>query len=253
MQDNILSIVKVGAFALLSLAVVGYVMQYARSVEKTYPTRTFSVDGTGDIDITPDVAKFSVSVVTEGGNNVNDVQKTNAEKMNKVNAFLKDQKVEDKDLKTTQYNVSPRYSNQPCRDGVCPQAVINGYSVTQTLQVKVRDTEKLGALLSGVVESGANSVSDVQFVVDDDESVKVEARKEAMKKAKAKAEQIAEAGGFKVGKVVSIYENADPMPYGGYAQGLGGADMMKSAVPPMMEPGVQTSKVQVTVTYEIRN
>lgn len=243
--------VKVGALALISFAAIVYAYQYKRSIDNTYPGRTFSVEGIGEIDSVPDVASFSVSVYSEGGRSVADVQKSNTEKMNRINAYLKEQGIEAKDLKTSQYNVSPRYDYPSCKDGICPRPVIAGYTVSQSLDVKVRDTEKLGDLLSGVVENGGNNVSDIRFVVDDEDKAKAEAREEAIKKAKSKANAMAKAAGFRLGEIVSIYENAGVMPMEAY--GRGGMEMsdMKSAAAPVIEPGTQTSQVQVSVTYEI--
>lgn len=254
MQEETLRIVKGVVGILLALAAIAYAYQYGRFINKQYPTRTFTVDGIGDIDTIPDIAKFSVSVVTEGEKSVADVQRLNTEKMNQINAYLKEQGIDKKDLKTAQYNVVPRYDYPNCFSGrSCPAPTIAGYTLTQTLDVKVRDTEKLGDLLAGVVEKGANNVSDVRFVVDDEELAKGNAREEAIEKANKKAKAVAKAGGFKVGKLVSIYE-ANYMPQdGGY--GMGGAEMnmTKSAVPPVVEPGTQSTKVQVSLTYEIAN
>jgi hypothetical protein len=252
MQEDVLKYAKAGAFVLIALSAVIYSYQYAVSVRNTYPGKTFSVDGVGKIDSVPDVASFSVSVLTEGGRNVADAQKANTEKMNKINAYLKEQGIEAKDLKTSQYNVSPRYDYPSCKDGICPRPTISGYSISQSLDVKVRETEKLGDLLSGVVENGGNNVSDIRFVVDDEDAAKADARKEAIDKAKKKAQTMAKAAGFRLGKIVSIYENsAAPMPMDAY--GRGGMEMsdMKVAAAPTIEPGTQTSEVQVSLTYEI--
>lgn len=241
------------SFAVLAFGAIVYVYNYARSIDRSYPPRTFSVDGSAEVDTTPDVAMFSATVTTEGGQNVADIQKSNTEKMNKINAFVKEQGVKEKDLKTLQYTLYPRYSNPACTGGYCPPATISGYTLTQTLEVKVRDTSKLSDLLSGVVTQGANSVSDVRFVLDDDTDAKNEARKEAIDKAKAKAKDIARSAGFRLGEIVTMYEmSTDPgQPYYG---GMGGGvamDMARSVVPPTIEPGTQSTSVTVTLTYEI--
>lgn len=253
MQENFVKGVKVVTFLILALSALLAVSQYKRSVSMMYPTRTFSVEGVGEVEAVPDLASFSATVMTDGGKSVAEVQAMNTEKMNKINAFLKDQGVDKKDLKTTQYNLSPRYSYAPCTQTSCPAPTINGYSLTQTLEVKVRESEKLGDLLSGVVANGANNVSDVRFTVDDDNAVKDEARQEAIDQAKKKALATAKAAGFQLGKLVTLYESTTPvMPY----YGMGGAEMsamkMDAAPAPMVEPGSQTTKVQVTLTYEIK-
>lgn len=253
MHESVPKILKAISFVLIAVAAVMASYQYKISVSTTYPTRTFSAEGSGDVDVAPDLATFSVTVTTDGGKDVAEVQGVNTEKMNKVTAYLKEQGVDKKDLKTAQYNLSPRYNYAPCTSGSCPAPSISGYNLTQTLDVKVRDSAKLGDLLSGVVANGANNVSEVRFVVDDDTDAKNEAREKAIADAKKKAMATAKAAGFRLGKLVSLYESSNPAPY---AYGMGG-DMMemsaKTANAPRVEAGTQTTKVQVTVTYEIKN
>lgn len=253
MHEHFLKGVKAVSLVLVASAAVMAGFQYKVSVGNMYPVRTFSVDGTGDIDATPDLATFSVTVVTDGGKNVAEVQGANTEKMNKVHAFLVERGIEKKDLKTGQYNLSPRYDYTPCNAGDCKAPTISGYSLTQTLDVKVRDTTQLGDLLSGVVENGANTVSGVSFVVDDDEAVKDAARKEAIADAKRKALATAKAAGFRLGKLVTLYENSNPMGYGGMGGDGAESALMKANAAPVVEPGTQSTKVQVTLTYEIKN
>lgn len=247
--------IKSIAVLLIAVAALLAAFEYSRSVDKTYPTRTFSVDGEGKIDVTPDVAKFSVSVVTDGGRNVAEIQAKNTEKMNAVNVFLKEAGISEKDLKTDEYTLSPRYDYPNCSGlVVCPQPSISGYSLTQTLRVTVKDTEKIGDLLSGVVEKGANNVSQVVFTVDDEDEAKADARKEAIKKAQEKAVRLAKDAGFEMGRLVSIYESPQMLGYGGDSElrmkssaiGVGGA------AAPSIEPGTNETKVNVTLTYEIR-
>ena len=252
MQDRIVRGVVAVAVVLLAVAAVMASYQYKREVSSMYPNRVFSVEGTGEVDTTPDLATFSATVLTDGGTNVAEVQAANTEKMNRIDAYLKEQGVAKDDLKTAQYSLSPRYSYAPCLDRNCPPPTITGYNLTQTLEVKVREASKLGDLLSGVVTNGANSVSEVRFVVDDDSTAKDEARQEAMADAKKKAKALAKAGGFRLGKLVTLYENSSPMPYGGYAMAGDMAMKSEAAAQPVIEPGSQTSKVQMTLTFEIK-
>lgn len=256
MSDQQIKLVQTGALAVLAIAALGYVFQYAQSVERTFPSKTFSVDGTADVETTPDVATFSVSVISEGGTDVTNLQNQNTEKMKAVSQFMKDRGVKEKDLKTRDYTLTPRYNNPVCQQGVCPPATIVGYTISQSLDVKVRDVTQVGDLLAGAVAAGGNSVSDIKFVLDDDTDAKNDARGKAIKKAKEKAKAIALAGGFRLGKIISLYEtNNDPLPYGG---GMGGGVEMSSLkaatnVAPVLEPGVTTSTVTISMTYEIVN
>lgn len=245
--------IKAGALAVLAISALAYTYQYGRQVNQAYPTRTFAVEGTGDIEAPNDVASFTATVLTEGSGDIAALQVQNTEKMNAINAYLKENGVEKKDLKTENYSVNPRYEYVTCAAGTaCPSPAINGYSISQSLRVKVRDMEALGKLLSGIVEKGANNVSGVSFVADNDEEAKSAARKEAFAEARKKAEGIAKAGNFRLGKLVSFYENdGSPRPMYDQAMGMGGAEMAKSAAAPVIEPGVQEGELRVTLTFEI--
>ncbi|MFZ2187572.1 MAG: SIMPL domain-containing protein [Candidatus Moraniibacteriota bacterium] len=257
MTEDQMKQMKSVAIVLLALSAVVYVYQFGRSVDQTYPNKTFTVDGEAKMETATDIATFTASVVTEGGKNVAEIQKQNVEKMNAINAFLQEQGTEKKDLQTSQYTLIPRYSYANCSGGtVCPPPAISGYTLTQTLTVKVRDFESLGTILSGIVEKGANTVSGVSFTVDDDTDAKQAARTEAIAKAEKKAEEIAKAGNFRVGKLISLYEDSgvpqgDTIGYGG--MGGGSAAEVKMAVPPVIEPGTQSGKLRVNLTYEILN
>lgn len=254
MQEITTKQVKATALLMLGFAALAYVYQYGHSLEQVYPNRTFSVQGEADIETPNDIAFFTASVTTEGEGDTTKLQAENTEKMNKIQAFLAEQGIEKSDLKTTNYSMNPRYSYPNCLPGTpCPQPTINGYAITQSLEVKVRDVNKTGELLAGIVPAGANSVSGVSFITDDDSQARQEARKEAFMDARHKAEEMARAGGFGLGKVVTVYEdNAVPMQPMMDA-GYGGMAMSEKAVAaPTIEPGVERGKIQVTITYEIR-
>lgn len=253
MPDDFLKRLKVFTFVVLALSAVAYVYQYGRSVNLTNQN-SFTVTGEATMETATDIATFDTSVVTEGGNNVADIQKQNVEKMNTINAFLKEQGVEKKDLKTSQYTLTPRYSYQNC-DGrqVCPPPSISGYTLTQTLIVKVRNLETLGNILSGIVEKGANNVSGINFTVDDDSDARQKARTEAISDAQKKARDIAKAGNFRMGRLISIFEEENNPIQPDFSAGYGGASLEAKTIPPVIEPGTKSEKIRMNLTYEIRN
>jgi len=258
MSEDFIKQTKSVAFVVLAFSAAVYVYQYGRSVDQTFPTKTFSVDGEAKMETATDIATFSVSVITEGDKNVSSLQKQNTEKMNTINAFLGEQGVEKKDLQTSQYALTPRYSYADCNGGgICPPPTIVGYTLTQSLTVKVRNFESLGDILSGIVTKGANTVSGVSFTVDDTTYAKQVARTEAIAKAKQKAVEIARAGNFHVGQLISLYEDSSvaPLDTANYGMGGGGNIRLESkAVPsPTIEPGTQSDTVHMNLTYEIVN
>ncbi|OGE96436.1 MAG: hypothetical protein A3B10_04565 [Candidatus Doudnabacteria bacterium RIFCSPLOWO2_01_FULL_44_21] len=233
-------------------AAVHYVLAYAKASQPS-SYRSFSVSGQGSATAVPDVAQFSFGVVTQGGIDLAVTQEENTKKANGTIAFLKEQGIEEKDITTKSYGVEPRYQYHSCPEGggVCPPSDIVGYTVRQQVHVKVRDFGILGGLLSGVVENGANTVSQLSFTVDDPTQAQNEARKEAIKKAMAKARATAEAGGFTVGRLLSFQEGSVvPVPLYEYALEAAGRGGVAPA--PSIEPGSQEIEVNVTLEYEIR-
>ena len=247
-------------FGILGVAIAAllYVNSYSQSIDPG-TTRNFTVTGEGKSVAVPDIAEFIFSVITEGGTDIAGIQKQNVDKVNRAINFLKENGVDAKDIRTTGYNVSPRYSYSSCppvfsegRDAVvCPPPKITGYTIDQTVQVKVRDFAKVGELLSGVVDQGANSVSQLNFTVDDRSGYENQARAEAIQKAKEKAVALAKAGGFHLGRLLSIDEGSSPIPYYGDVGFGGGPSAVKEAAP-VIEPGSQEITVSVSLRYEIK-
>ncbi len=225
---------------------------YRDSIPKN-SLRSFTVSEEGKVVAIPDVAMFSFNVTTQGGMDVSSLQEENTEKMNKAIEFLKDNDVEDKDIKTLSYNIEPRYeyvNNGQFISYPRTDREIVGYTVTQTVSVKARDFSKTGELLSGVVNNGANSVSSLSFDIDDKEAYEQEARAKAILAAKEKAKIIAGTGKFKIGRLISVQEYSS-VPYFGGDRSFEAA-LSSKAPAPVIEAGSQDVTVNVTLTYEIK-
>ena len=253
---NILGISTIIAVLLGGFAVARIAGTFDKSIDPS-SLRSFAVSGEGRVVAVPDIAQFTFSVITQGGADIAKLQQDNVEKTNRVIAFLKGEGVDEKDIKTQSFHLEPRYqyfSCGPSRIGgpeACPPPEIVGYSITQSVSVKVRDFGKVGRVLGGAVDNGANSVSQLNFTVDDPTELENEARKQAMDKARTKAEGIAEAGGFRVGQLLSIDEGGyyPPQPYyerAFAADGIGGGGAV-----PQVEPGSQEIIVNVTLRFAI--
>lgn len=256
-----------GIALIIGVLAVGYgVWSGANSLGRSIDPsslRSFTVQADGDAVAIPDVAEFSFSVLTEGGKDLAALQKENIEKANKAIAFLKQNGVNKKDIKTSQYSVTPRMKYYNCSTRIlstggevaeeCPPSEIVGYTITQSVSVKVRDFSKTGDIVAGVVENGANTTGGLNFTIDDPTSVQNEARAEAIEKAQAKAKSIAKAAGFGLGRLISINEGGyypTPRAYTMKAEALGmGGD---TARVPSIEPGSEEVMINVTLTYEIR-
>ncbi len=214
--------------------------------------RSFTVQGEGKVTTKPDIAEFSVSVSTEGKTtNLAETQKENAEKNNAIIAFIKESGVKDDDIKTSGYSIEPRYEYPNCAYlSICPPAKIIGYTVRNTVNVKIRDFEKISPILSGVVLRGANNLSGPSFGIDDQDELKSRAREEAINKAKKEALKIAKASGIRVGRIMSINEDYSPV-YPAYRSYMKVMDNEAAISAPVIEPGSEEITVNVTIVYEI--
>ncbi len=222
---------------------------YARSFEPA-SYRSFMVSAEGKVAAVPDIAQFTFGVISEGGlEDIEILKDENTKKANSIIDYLKDEDVDKKDIKTLSFNVVPRYTR--CYEGVCPPRTIEGYTISQTLQVKIRDLDDAGKLLTGVVENGANNVSGLNFTIDDPTETENEAREEAFGKAREKAKAIAKAGGFKLGDLISIDENYYGKGGVVYTQAMdagmgGGGEEIR------IEPGEQEVRISIMLRYEIK-
>lgn len=248
-------VVALGVF--LAAQAAGAVMGLRYIGTGVMPANTISVSGEGEAFIVPDMGEFSFSVVSEKPT-VAAAQADATRKINAITAHLKEAGVEEKDIKTTAYNVYPQYDyeTQVCPAGsYCPggRQVLRGYEVRQSTQVRVRDTEKAGELLSGVGGKEATEVSGLSFTVEDETAIQNEVRDEAIADAKKKAKALAKELGVSLVRIVSFSENnGSPYPYYEKAQlGMGGGS--DAAAPaPRISTGENKYASNVTIIYEIR-
>jgi len=202
-----------------------------------------SFSGEGKVYSKPDIALITLSVVTDGST-VASVQDKNTKKMNSVIDFLKKSGIEDKDIKTTNYQLYPQYNYEYTK---IPQIV--GYQISQSVEVKIRNLDKVGDILEGSVSAGVNQVYSLYFKVDQDEALKSQARELAIADAKKKAAETAQQLGIKLGKLSGFTEGSSyPAPYPLYkeAGGVGGG-----GATPDIQVGENEILVNVTLTYEI--
>jgi len=213
---------------------------------------TIAVSDTGEIYAKPDLALTTFSVVTEE-KTVAEALGKNTKKMNAIIDFVKGQGVEDKNVKTTTFNIYPRYEWQKDKAEILlyPQGkrVLVGYEVRQSLQVKIRDMEKIGAIIEGATAAGANQVGDLQFTIDKQDELKVQARKQAIEKAKTKAKELASQLGINLVRITKFSESSVFPRYYGLKEAapmdIGGEET------PQIEVGENKITVSVTITYEI--
>ncbi len=208
------------------------------------PARTLNVSGSGKVFMTPDLAYVTIGVHTEGYEASAAVEENN-QKSQAVNEALKTLGIAPKDIQTTNFSIYPQqeYDNEGKSTGKIK------YIVDNSVQVTVRDLEKIGEVLDKSVQAGANSISGIQFDVADKTSAQSAARKAAVDDAYAKAVELAEAAGVTLGPVQTISEFTSTSPTPMYDM-RAAAPMAESSVP--VEAGQMSLVIEVNIVYQIK-
>lgn len=236
--------ILIGAL-IVSVAAFGIPALEHYSASRT-PAHTVTVTAEGKTTATPNLAKFTFSVVTQG-QNPQTLSDNNNTKMNAVMKFLEGQGIATSDIQTVAYNLQPNY--QYPRTGT--QGVIDGYTLTQSVQLKIHDLSKVASVIGGLAPLGVNQIGSVDFTFSDETSFLAKARADALTKARAEAEQMAKAAGASLGAVVHMSENTSvPIPRTIYAASAMGANVAAST--PTIQPGSEDITDNVTITYALQ-
>jgi uncharacterized protein YggE len=203
--------------------------------------RLITVSASGYATAEPDQARLSTGVTSEA-DTAKAALAANSELMQKVIAGLKEKGVDAKDIQTGNFSVEPRYTQ-----GKTTTPTIDGYRVTNQVEILVRDLKSLGGLLDALVTLGANQMHGLAFEVSKAETLKDEARKEAVANARRRAELLATAAGASIGEVVTI---AEDVSYQGPRPMAMSARTKAEIVP--IESGTETLEARVTVTWKLK-
>ena len=208
-----------------------------------------SVSGEGVASVAPDMAVISLTVLREA-RTAREALDANNEAMTDVLASMKAEGIAERDLQTGAFSIQPRWFYPANKDGQNEEPRITGYTVNNTLTVRIRDLSRLGDILDTSVSLGVNQGGNVVFTNDDQETIRETARLDAVAKARAKAEAMTGALGVGLGRITQISENsyaAPPVPMARAEMAM----MAKSADSVPMASGENDYRVTVSVTWEI--
>jgi uncharacterized protein YggE len=211
----------------------------------TQPPPSITVSGTGKVVYVPDVGYVHVGVSSNGWTAA-EAWKKNEEIVKKIVAHLKALGIEEKDLKTSNIHVEPRYEYKKDE-----QPKFLGYTVSYDLSVTVRKLDQMGDVLDGAVEAGANRNLAISFGCSKLDELVDEARAKAVAEARKKANLYVTGAGARLGNVLGISDT----PYNQYYRQYPVDAMMlkeaKASLPVMA--GEQELTINITVTWEIDN
>ncbi len=230
--------------AILMICMASAVTAFAEDGE-----RTVTVKGSATVLTDADSAGIRLGVLS-AAKEAAEASRINAEQIDRLISALTETGIEKKDITTSYYYVNARRNyNEPDENG---EYAIIGYEVGNTLNVTVRDIEKVGSIIDIALANGANSCDGISFSSSKAGEAQDEALKNAVKEARRRAELIAEASGEKVGKVLTVTENISD---GGFmvsnTRDFGAAEMAKGVSTQIRSEGLSfTASVMVTYLLE---
>jgi uncharacterized protein YggE len=205
-------------------------------------TTGISVTGRSSVTGTPDIVTFQLGVSVERPT-VEAARDLAARSQQAVIDSLKANGIDEKDIRTVQFTINPQYTFTPTGG-----QQLRGYQVSNVVNVKLRRVDNASKVLDDVARAGDNNVvvRSISFAIDDPTKLQAEAREAAMKQAKDKAEELAEHGGVKVGRPISINETASqPIPVAAAQAAIAAPRTGDTSTP------IQAGDLEIVVTVNV--
>jgi uncharacterized protein YggE len=221
-------------------------LREAMQVGKPTPYEfTISVEGVGRAEIKPDMAKVTFSVESRA-KTLDLTQNNNSEKMNALIEKVKSLNIDEKDIQTSNYNAYEEKKYDP-ETGTYGNTI--GWVVSQSIDLTIRDLEKISSILETIGQNGATNISGPNFSIENDQTALDEARLAALDDAKSRAQTIAEQLGVKLRSPISYTEWKEESGVSFYA--------MEKAVSvpdsaPTIEEGQEKVTIHVSISYAIK-
>lgn len=215
----------------------------AAQTEQDSDRRTVSVSGQGEVSVRPDTGLANVGVEVRNEDLDTAVSEA-SEQVDSITAAVMDLGVAEEDIQTANFSIRPEYRHD---EGETRE--LTGYVVQHDLNVKVRELEQTGDVVSAAVDAGANVVNNVAFIVDDPGDAVSQARERAVEEARTKAEELAELTDSSLGPVVNISESSQT-PRPGPVPVEEAEDGARADVG--FQPGQSVVSVSVNVTWELQ-
>jgi uncharacterized protein YggE len=215
----------------------------AGAQEKTMPTIT--VVGEGTATAVSDLAVINVGVVVQAARAA-DALTQNSKAMTDVIASVKEAGIEPRDVETSRVSLRPQYSQPSPGSREAPKLV--GYEASNTVSIRVRALDKVGAVLDRLVTAGANQIRGVELTLAEPGPLRDKARTAAMKDALRKGAMLADAAGVRIVRLFSVVEDFSEPPRPLMRMSAEAA-APRPSVP--IEAGEQEIRGRVTAVFEI--
>jgi uncharacterized protein len=208
-----------------------------------------TVSATATVEREPERAQLLLAVETTGPT-AREASQANAARMDALIAALRRLGISGPNVRTISYNLQPAYAHSARPpDAGMTEPRITGYQASNMVQVTIDSVPRVGPIIDGAIQAGANRVASLSFELKDPQSARVEALRLAMVKAQAEAAAIARAAGQRLGAPLNITTGGYAVPFA--TEGFAMQARAMQDVPTPIEAGTLKVTAQVTVTYKL--
>jgi uncharacterized protein len=246
-------LIPLWAIFILAIALAPLPGQDAAWGQSAFPPLlpTLTTTGTASIEVVPDIVTITAGIETERPKAA-DAARDNAQAAQAVIAEIKAQGIGASDIRTVSVTLEPVYDEVLDQSGRVTKKTLRGYIARNIVSVRVRVIAKAGALAGQLIDKGASSIDSITFDYSQREAQYDVLRGNAVRDALRKANSYVNGLGLRLGRVLAIEaEPAEPLAAGRAPRMAAPSSQGGAAAPIPVEPGAETLRADVRVTWEI--
>jgi uncharacterized protein YggE len=231
--------------------------QQALLSEKNYPhcdgdgrRGTISVTGEAREYYRPDIAVVTLGVETKGAT-ASGAAAENSKKAEEIIAVLKGliNPAAGDSIKTSSYSLQTVYEYDAQRK----KSLLAGYMVRNLVTVRTKKIASAGSIIDKAVQSGANKVQGLGFILSDEKEMCDSTLKKAAERAKKEAAYVARLLGTEISGVKSISSSCgSQVPHPLYERALTAESMPGAAPETVIEPGDIAVNASVGIVFYLK-
>jgi len=215
------------------------------SPSQAFEGTRLDIVATGESRQVPDIAVITAGVVTQAPS-ASAALTDNNRRMQAVFRALDAAGIDERDIQTSSINLNARYDHSNRSE---PRLL--GYTASNQLTIRFRDIDNAGGIIDALVAQGVNQINGPSLQIDAPEAAMNEARRDAIGKARQRAELYATAAGMRVVRIVAISEAGAARP-SVMMDGRGMMSGVAESAPMQIAAGEQRLTASVSVTFELQ-
>ena len=199
-----------------------------------------TVNGMGEVRVQPNIAFVSIGYTNQHTDS-STAQSSNNTRMEQIIAAVRSMGIPENDIQTSHFDIFPQFDHSNDNR-------ITGYTVTNMVQIIVRDIDRTGEIIDRAVSEGANAGGNIQFTIADSGPYYKEAMDQAIRHAQSKADAIGNSLQVSISRpreVIEVGGNFVPVNFAGTM--LMGT-RTESAMP--VQAGELTVRADIQVIFE---